>query len=420
KKASGKLPNLHGLPIVIKDSFATAGVRTTSGSKQFEKYIPKEDAVVAARLKAAGAIIIGKTNLPEFAGDWQSYNQVAGVTTNPWDVSRTPGGSTGGGAAALAAGFGFLEIGSDIGGSIRIPSHFCGLFGHKPTLDIVPFAGHLPPPPGVLSPSELPVAGPLARSAEDLLLELDVVAGPAAEEAVAYRWSLPRPRRMKLSEYKIGFVIDDPFCPVDSAMKEVLAGAIESLRKSGAQLTEGWPKGVNPQAMYDNYMFLLSAILNAALPEAAIKEMLGAAESGVKDAWVLGATARHRDWGRQTEMRYRARAVWREYFKSFDALLLPVNFVPAFPHDHKSELFARKLATSEGERNYIDQSKWISFATLTGCPATVAPVGRTKSGLPVGIQIVGPYLEDATPIDIALKLAQTIGGFTSPPGYNDV
>jgi len=422
KKASGKLPSLpslHGLPIVVKDSFATAGVRTTSGAKQFEKYIPKEDAIVAARLKQAGAIIVGKTNLPEFASDWQSYNQVAGVTNNPWDLSRTPGGSTGGGAAALAAGFGFLEIGSDIGGSIRIPSHFCGLFGHKPTLDIVPLAGHIPPPPGILSPSDLPVAGPLARSAEDLLLELDVVAGPASEEAVAYRWSLPKPRKTKLGEYKIGFVIDDPFCPVDSAMKEVLTNTIESLRKAGAQLTEGWPKGVNPQAMYDNYMFLLSATLNVALPEAMIKEMLGAAESGVKEPWILGATARHRDWGRQTELRYRARAVWREYFKSFDAFLLPVNFIPAFPHDHTSDLNARKLKTAEGERSYLDQSKWISFATLTGCPATVAPAGRTKSGLPVGIQIVGPYMEDATPIDIALKMAQTIGGFTPPPGHNN-
>src|SRR5262245_32441592 len=421
KKNTGKFPGkLHGLPILVKDSFATAGVRTTSGSKQFEKYVPKDDAVVVARLKAAGAIIIGKTNLPEFASDWQSYNQVAGVTNNPWDVSRTPGGSTGGGAAALAAGLGFLEIGSDIGGSIRIPSHFCGLFGHKPTLDVVPLTGHIPPPPGLLAPAELPVAGPLALSAEDLLLELDVVAGPAPEEAVAYRWSLPKPRKTRLSEYKIGFVIDDSFCPVDSAMKEVLAGAIESLRKSGAQLAEGWPKDVNPQPMYDNYMFLLSAILNAGLPEAAIKGMVTAAESGVKDPWILGATTRHLDWRRQTEQRFKARAAWQEYFKNFDAFLLPVNFVPAFPHDHKPDMNSRKLATSEGERNYIDQSKWIGFATLTGCPATVAPVGRTKSGLPVGIQIIGPYLEDATPIDIALKLTQTIGGFTSPPGYNGV
>ena len=183
-------------------------------------------------------------------------------------------------------------------------------------------------------------------------------------------------------------------------------------------LAEGWPKDVNPQPMYDNYMFLLSAILNAGLPEAAIKGMSTAAESGVKDPWILAATTRHLDWRRQTEQRFRARAVWREYFKNFDAFLLPVNFVPAFPHDHKADMNSRKLATSEGERNYIDQSKWIGFATLTGCPATVAPVGRTKSGLPVGIQIMGPYLEDPTPIDIALKLTQTIGGFTPPPGYN--
>jgi len=416
KKATGKL---HGLPVLVKDSFATAGVRTTSGSKQFEKYIPKEDAVVVSRLKAAGAILVGKTNLPEFAGDWQSYNQVAGVTNNPWDVSRTPGGSTGGGAAALAAGFGFLETGSDIGGSIRIPSHFCGLFGHKPSIDLVPIMGHIPPPPGVLSSSELPVAGPLARSAEDLLLELDVVAGPPPEEAIAYRWSMPKPRKTKLSEYKVGFVIDDPFCPVDSAVKGVLANAIESLRKGGAQLTEGWPKDVNPQAMYDNYMFLLSAILNAGLPEAAIKEMLGAAEGGAKAPWVSGATARHRDWARQTELRYRARAVWREYFKTFDAFLLPVNFVPAFPHNNKSDMNLRKLTTAEGERNYLDQSRWICFATLTGCPATVAPAGRTKSGLPVGIQIMGPYLEDATPIDIAWKMSELTGGFTPPSGYGD-
>jgi amidase len=416
KRAAGKL---HGLPVLVKDTFATSGARTTSGSKQFEQYVPKEDALVVARLKSAGAIIVGKTNLPELAGDWQSYNQIIGVTNNPWDLTRTPGGSTGGGAAALSAGFGFLEIGSDIGGSIRIPSHFCGLYGHKPTLDLVPLRGHIPPPPSVLASSELPVAGPLARSAEDLWLELEVVAGPAPEEAIAYRLALPKARRTKLGDYRIGFVIDDPFCPLDSAVKEALAHAVEKLRQAGVRLTEGWPPGVNPQAQYENYMFLLSATLNAALPEPALKEMMKAAEGGVKDPWVLGATTRHRDWGRHNELRLRTRAVWQEYFKTFDAFLLPVNFVPAFPHDNKSEMFSRKLRTTAGERSYLDQSKWISFATLTGCPATVAPVGRTRSGLPVGIQILGPYLEDATPIDIALKMAGVGGGFSPPPGYSD-
>ncbi len=241
RKTTGKL---HGLPILIKDSFSTEGIRTTCGSKTLENYVPKADAIVVSRLRGAGAIIIGKTNLPEFASDWQSYNQIAGVSNNPWDVTRTPGGSTGGGAAALAAGLGFLEIGSDIGGSIRIPSHFCGLFGHKPTLDLVPLDGHIPPPPGVLGESDLPVAGPLARSIEDLKLELDVIAGPAKSEAIAYRWSMPAPRKTKLSDYKIGFLIDDPFCPVDSQVKPLLAGAIDALRKKGVTLIEGWPKGV--------------------------------------------------------------------------------------------------------------------------------------------------------------------------------
>jgi amidase len=164
-------------------------------------------------------------------------------------------------------------------------------------------------------------------------------------------------------------------------------------------------------------MFLLSGILNVSLPDAAIKEMLKAAEGEVKDPWILGATARHRDWGRQNESRYRARAAWQAYFKTYDAFLMPVDFVPAFPHDNATDQNSRKLKTTEGERGYLDQTKWICFATLTGCPATVAPVGRTKAGLPVGIQIMGPYLEDATPIDIAAKLAQALGGFTPPPNF---
>ena len=149
QRAAGKIWGpLHGLPIVIKDAFETAGVRTTSGSKTLEKYVPKEDAAAVARLKKAGAIVVGKTNMPEFAGDLQSYNEIVGTANNPWDIKRTPGGSTGGGAACIAAGMGFLELGSDIGGSIRTPCHFCGIYGHKPTLNVVPMEGHIPPPPG--------------------------------------------------------------------------------------------------------------------------------------------------------------------------------------------------------------------------------------------------------------------------------
>lgn len=414
KKATGRL---HGVPIVIKDTFMTAGVRTTAGSKYYEKYVPKEDAVAVARYKQAGAIMLGKTNLPEFAGDWQAYNQVAGTTNNPWDVTRTPGGSTGGGAAAIAAGLGFLELGSDVGGSIRVPSHFCGVYGHNPTYDVVPFRGHIPPVPGTVAPMEFPVAGPLARSAEDLKLALEIIGGPVGHKAIAYKWSLPAPRKKRLQDYRIGYVADDQFCPLDSSVKSVMADAIDALQKKGANLTEGWPNGIDPKKSYDCYMFLLGGILTVGYPDSMVKEMAEIAKTG--NLYAKGATALYRDFMRQTEQRFRMLESWQEYFKSFDAFLLPVAFVPAFEHNHNGPMETRKLKTSEGERDYYDMSKWINFAILTGCPATVAPIGLTKSGLPVGIQIMGPYLEDATPIDIALKMADVTGGFKAPPGYND-
>jgi amidase len=409
---------LHGLPVVVKDSLEIAGVRTTSGSRTLATHVPKRDATVVARLKEAGAIVIGKTNLPEFASDWQSYNDVAGTTNNPWDLTRTPGGSTGGGAAALAAGLGFLEIGSDIAGSIRVPSHFCGVYGHKPTHGIVPLHGHIPPPPGVAPGLQtLPVIGPMARSAADLLLELNVLAGPSGDDAVAYRWTLPKPRRSRLRDYRIGVVLDDPFCPVDAEVAKVLAEAIAALRKAGVQVTEGWPQGFNPRESLENYWFLLGAETDSGAPAPRFDQMRKAVENGLREPFVLGATSLVRDWAPQNGLRLRARAIWREYFRSFDAFLSPVAFVAAFPHDHRPDVAARKIATAAGERGYGDMASWIMPATLTGCPATAVPVGRTASGLPVALQVMGPYLEDATPIDIAMKMADVIGGFVPPSGF---
>lgn len=409
---------LHGLPIVIKDTFQTAGVRTTSGSRMLENHVPEQDAVVAARLRQAGAIMVGKTNTPEFAGDFQAYNDVAGTTNNPWDTTRTAGGSTGGGAAALAAGFAFLEVGSDIGGSIRIPASFCGVYGHKPTLNIVPLDGHIPPvPPALPMPEILPVAGPLARSAADLLLELSVLAGPAGDDARALRWSLPAPRKKSLREYKVGVVLNDPYCPLDAEVVPVLEGAVAALRKAGVQVNEGWPPGFDAHASHENYLFLLGATMAAGFPEAQLEDMRKAVESGIRASYLLGAVSSHLDWTQQNQPRLRAQAAWREYFKSFDVFLCPVTFAPAFPHDHSPDFIARTIATSAGPRPYPDMWKWISPATLTGCPATTIPVGRTASGLPVSLQAIGPYMEDATPIDFALKMAEVHGGFEAPPGF---
>lgn len=417
--AAGKVWGpLHGLPIVIKDSFSTAGVRTTSGSKQFANRVPREDAVAVARLKRAGAIIIGKTNLPEFARDNQTYNDVAGTTNNPWDPRRTSGGSTGGGAAALAAGFGFLELGSDIAGSIRNPSHFCGVYGHKPTLDVVPGESATPGAPAS-TPSFLGVSGPMARGAEDLRMMLEIIGGPAPREAVALQWKLPSPRRARLSDYRIGYMLDDPFCAVTAEVRDLLTNAVDALRKAGVNLREGWPTGVDPEALFDTFYFLLIA-----RNLAGTLSQRGKPESDADGPWEYyekkireARDASYGDWITRTAARLRARAVWQEYFKTYDAFLLPCNFVAAFPHVHERPASRRMLDTPEGKRLYYDVMKWTSLATLSGCPATVAPVGRTRGGLPVGLQIMGPYLEDATPIDIARLMADVVGGFEAPPGY---
>jgi amidase len=408
---------LHGLPIVVKDAWATAGLRTTGGSKTLERHVPTDDAVVVERLKAAGAVIVGKTNVPLWSADWQSYNDVAGTARNPWDPARTPGGSTGGGAAAMAAGLGFLEIGSDIAGSIRIPASFCGVYGLKPTLGIVPMRGHIPPSPGVQgAPPDLTAAGPLARSAADLLLELGVVAGPDRDDAVALRWTLPKPRQARLRDYRIGYVIDDPMCPVDAPLKAVLADTIAALRKAGANLTEGWPEGVEAERQAILYRWLLGARLSQSYSEEEFAAWRRAREQGDDSPWTMGLTSLHREWLQRNAARFAARTIWQQYFKTHDAFLLPMTYVPAVPHDHSMPLSGRKVMTTAGERLYLSLFRWISFATLSGCPAAAAPVGNTRDGLPVGLQIMGPYMEDATPIDLAGKITEVTGGFVPPPG----
>ena len=416
------LGRLHGLPILIKDVFQTAGIRTTCGSLQLENYVPKEDAVAVARLRAAGAILIGKTNLPEFASDLQSYNKIAGTSNNPWDLTRTPGGSTGGGAAAIATGLGFLELGSDIGGSIRTPCHFCGIYGLKPTLNLVPMDGHIPPEPGaVLAIPDLPVAGPMARSARDLILQLEVMAGPRPRDSIAYRWNLPSARGNKLKDYRIGYVLDDSFCPVGSETKKVLSGAIDALRKAGVELVEGWPKGFRVQEAFETYFPLLAAVVGTSMRPEEIKLIRDLTKSSSEEyarLWIQGVDASHRQWMGWSEARIRSRALWQDYFRSHDAFLMPANIVPAFSHNQKLTFFERTVTTPEGKRPYADMLRWITVATLTGCPAVVAPVGRTQGNLPVGIQIMGPYLEDATPIDIAGRIGDIVGGYEPPPGFN--
>ena len=409
---------LHGVPITIKDCFDVAGVRTTAGAKSLSDHVPEEDATTVFRLKEAGAVVLGKTNVPIYAGDWQSYNEAFGTTNNPWNLEVTPGGSTGGGAAAVAAGLSYLSLGSDIGGSIRVPSIFCGLFGHKPTINILPYRGHIP---RRLTPL-LTVAGPLARSPEDLRLALEVMGGPDTEEAIAYSWALPPSRCESLSEYRLGYVLDHPYCPLSGEVRDGIRGAVEKLTGKVSSLDEGWPPGVDPVKQYTTYRFLHASVYASFLKGEEFDELKKRAidQDGSREAFMaLAWTAPRKLYQRAMVERVKARTAWQRYFETHDAFLLPASFTTAFPHDHSDPQWHREIPTPEGPRQYEDIYFWITFATLTGLPATVAPIGASSSGLPIGIQIIGPYLEDATPIDFATMTKELFGGFKPPAGYEE-
>jgi amidase len=413
---------LHGLPITVKDSFETAGVRTTSGSPTLSGHVPATDADAVKRLRGAGAVIFGKTNLPVFAGDFQSYNPVFGTTNNPWDTTRTPGGSSGGAAAALASGLTALELGSDIGGSIRTPCHWNGVFGHKPTFGIIPIRGHIPGPPGMLSEVDLGVAGPMARSAGDLELALDILAGPTDERAIAWSFALPRPRHGDLRSYRVAAWLDDPGFPVDTQVGDSLRDTLKALRGAGVRVDESARPFESLREVFELYQGLLWGAMISGYPDEVFDAFVRHAQAYPADqsafgSMARGGTQRFRDWARANEARVQLRARFAAFFRDFDVLLLPVNPVPAIPHDHSEPMFARSIRLNGGERPYMDILAWISPATLCYNPATVAPVGRTRSGLPVGVQIVGPYLEDRTTIDFARRVGELCGGFAPPPGY---
>src|SRR5579871_1373745 len=412
--AAGKsLGPLHGVPVHIKESFAVAGHPCTWGIPALKDSKAAENSDAAARLLSAGAVLLGATNVPYYLDDWQSYNEIYGTTNNPWDVTRSPGGSSGGSAAALAAGLGYLSVGSDIGGSIRVPARFYGLFGHKPTLDLVSLQGHLPGGnPGSPDFSTLlAVAGPLARSAGDLLAALKVLGGPTDWDAKAWKWQMPEPRAHSLKDFRVGYVIDDPIAPPTPEVKAVLENVIDKLGRAGAKMKQGWPEGLKAAELLANYKFMLEAFLYSTAPpeeqereRKAFPDLIAAKNSGALSSFA--------DWLHQDFRRLAYRAQWQAYFNQLDVFLSPVAFTAAFPHDHSEPQDHRTIATSAGPRHYSDMLNWIAPATLTGCPATVAPVGRTPQGLPVGIQIMGPFWEDATPITFADLLAKELGGFT--------
>ena len=389
---------LHGVPMTIKDSFNVAGLHTTWGNPAFKEFVADSDATVAWRLKEAGAIIVGKTNVAFMLADFgQTASELYGVTNNPWDPTHTPGGSSGGAAAALSAGMTFLEYGSDLVGSIRIPASFCGVYGLKPSVGIVPLSGFQPPgpPAGPSDMTYMSSVGPLGRSPSDLRTALSVTGGPENQAARAYSWALSPPRHTRLEDFRVGVVLDHEHAPVSSEVAAPLSDAVDELARAGATVVEGWPDGVDPARYYESFGFHVQAFFAFQQPG--------------EDFARLSEFVEHEN------RRMAARAAWNRYFDDIaDVFLCPANFTPAFPHDTRP-FEQRTIATPEGERPYDDQAFWVSHASLPGLPAVAAPIGRTPGRLPVGAQIVGPLYEDDTAITFAELLGGAIGGYEPPP-----
>jgi amidase len=363
--------------------------------------------------------------VPIFLGDWQSYNDIYGTTNNPWDLGRTPGGSSGGSAAALAAGFGSLSIGSDIGGSLRVPAHYCGVCAHKPTIRLVPFRGHTPPgAPALPREADLAVVGPMARSASDLALALDVIAGPdEMSSGIAYRLALPAPRHQELKSFRVLVIDTHPLLPTATTVRTALDGLAQRLVKAGAKVGRESPLLPDLADSARLYMRLLLPSFSAGWPLDQYKQAQATADAlkGEDRSLVAersrGAVLSHRDWIAADRARSGLQQRWREVFREWDVVLCPPMPTPAFPHDHVMPYSARHIEIEGKEYPYFDQLVWPEIATTPGLPATAVPIGRSETGLPIGVQIVGPYLEDRTTIAFAELSEREFGGFVPPPGY---
>ena len=425
--ARGETQPLLGIPMTVKESYNVAGLPTTYGFPPQKDFRPTEDALSIARVKEAGGVILAKTNVPVALADWQSYNEIYGTTNNPFNLGRTPGGSSGGSSAALAAGYGPLSLGSDIGGSLRVPAFRCGVYAHKPTYDLCANRGHVAPPyPPLPFNRDLSVIGPMARSAADLAVLLDVIAGPDPIEAgVGYKLALPGPRHTALRDFRVLVIDSDPVLPPNREVRAALNDLAAKLGKAGAQVTRESPLLPDFAASSRLYMRMLLSFLSATFtPEAYEEARQAAAKLDAKDMSLRaerlrGIALSHRDWVIADGGRTRLRAQWRELFKTFDAVICPIMPTPAFPHDHTEPQEARTIDIDGTNYPYTDQLAWPGIATLPGLPSTAIPVTLSSDGLPIGVQIVGPWLEDRTPLKLAELIEREFGGFVPPPGFDD-
>ncbi|WP_184816859.1 amidase [Actinophytocola algeriensis] len=421
-RARGEDRPLLGIPVTVKESYNIAGLPTTWGMPPHRNYMPAEDAVQVSRLKAAGAVVLGKTNVPLGLQDIQSFNDIYGTTTNPWDHGRTSGGSSGGSAAALASGFGALSIGSDIAGSLRTPAHFCGVYAHKPTLGLAATRGMVAPSePALPVDLDLAVVGPMARTARDLTLLLDVMAGPdPLTLGKAHHVTLPPARHERLCDFRVLVLDEHPLIPTGSAVRAGVNRVAAALADSGARVERHSPLLPDLTEAATLYMQLLISGSVARFPTESPERLrtraaaLSADDQSLDAVRLRAMVFSHHDWIEANNRREVHRHSWRQLFAEFDAVLCPITPTPAFPHDHRPNPLERRIGIDGAEYPYFDQLVWAGLATMPGLPATAIPAGRSPEGLPVGAQLIGPMFEDHTPLRLAELLEHDTGGFQAP------
>lgn len=410
---------LHGVPMTIKEQYHVAGLPTTFGHPALANNVPDWDADAVIAYRNAGAILVGKTNTPTGGSDFQTYNDVYGTTNNPWDVQRIPGGSSGGSAAALAAGMTAIEAGSDIGGSIRNPAHFCGVYGHKPTWGIVSQRGHSPLlQPG--SPTDLVVCGPLARSAEDLALFLETIAVPDPIGRRGWRLNLPRPAKHRLADFRVAIWPGDDLAPVDTEISDRIQSLGTMLAGLGATVSDAARPDIDLRDAYETYLHLLHSVMGAGIaPEQYQRNKQYAEATDPQDHSDQAIMSRsmvlsHAGWllanGRREQLRY----AWDTFFKDWDVLVCPQMATTAFPHDH-TPFSQRTIEVNGRPQPYFQQLFWAGIITGPLLPSTVFPTGLSSTGLPIGVQAVGNAFDDYLTIDFTSLVAAEIGGFQPPP-----
>src|SRR5476649_1343134 len=419
-KAGKKLGPLHGVPMTIKESFDVAGLPSTFGDPAYKNFIPKQDSLLAKRMKAAGVTLFGKTNVPLNLADWQSYNDIYGSTNNPWDLSRTPGGSSGGSGAVLAAGLTGIDAGSDIGASIRNPAHYCGVYGHKPTYGVVSYKGHTR---DSVSVGDITVAGPLARGAEDLKIAMEAITGPDEIDGRGWKLALPRSKKKKLRDFKVAVLLSDPNAEVDQSVQDELQKLATFLGKNKVKVSDKARPAIDTAEMNDVYIRMLRAATSARMPDAvyaqAVKDAAGFApdDKSYFAQMQRGNSLSHRSWLQLNEKRHRMRLAWDAFFDDYDLMLCPVAVTAAFPHDQKGLRHLRTVVVNNKKVPVVDQVFWAGYAGITLMPASAAPIGESKEGLPIGVQIIGRQYDDYTCIQFAKLLEQEYRSFVPPPAY---